>query len=112
MILTPFRRAIDQMSASDTPRVHLAIWLTSTRIALRGFAKFSVHRRWYGSFCRVIPLPEGAIADSAKANFKDGVLEILMQAPSREVSRGRRVEITEGAGSKESSQAKSGESQR
>lgn len=67
------------------------------------------NERSYGSFCRMIPLPEGAIADSAKANFKDGVLEILMQAPSREVSRGRRVEITEGAGSKESSESKTGE---
>jgi HSP20 family protein len=49
--------------------------------------------RSYGSFCRVIPLPEGALAESAKANFKDGVLEVTMQAPSREVRRGRRIEI-------------------
>lgn len=51
--------------------------------------------RSYGSFCRVIPLPDGAITDSAKANFNNGVLEIVMQAPPREVSRGRRIEITE-----------------
>lgn len=51
--------------------------------------------RSYGSFCRVIPLPEGTITDSAKANFNNGVLEIVMQAPPREVSRGRRIEITE-----------------
>ena len=37
--------------------------------------------RSYGSFCRVIPLPDGAITDSAKANFNNGVLEIVMQAP-------------------------------
>jgi HSP20 family protein len=53
--------------------------------------------RSYGSFCRVIPLPEGAISDQAKANFKDGVLEITMPAPPEQVSRGRRLEITEGA---------------
>src|SRR5438552_3163163 len=45
--------------------------------------------RSYGSFSRVIPLPEGAIADSAKASFENGVLEVAMQAPPREVSRGR-----------------------
>jgi HSP20 family protein len=51
--------------------------------------------RSYGSFSRVIPIPEGAIAESAKANFKDGVLEVTVQAPPREVSRGRRLEISE-----------------
>jgi HSP20 family protein len=51
--------------------------------------------RQYGSFYRVVPLPEGTIADSAKATFKNGVLEITLQAPPREVSRGRRLEIKE-----------------
>lgn len=56
--------------------------------------------RRYGSFYRVIPLPEGAIADNAKATFKDGVLEITMPAPPHEVSRGRRIEIGEGQSNK------------
>jgi HSP20 family molecular chaperone IbpA len=55
--------------------------------------------RSYGSFYRVIPLPEGAISESAKASFNNGVLEITVQAPPREVSRRRRVEISGGAGS-------------
>jgi HSP20 family molecular chaperone IbpA len=50
--------------------------------------------RSYGSFYRVIPLPEGAITESAKANFNNGVLEIVLQAPPREVSGKRRLEIT------------------
>jgi HSP20 family protein len=54
--------------------------------------------RSYGSFCRVVPLPEGAITDSAKAHFNDGVLEIVVQAPPREVSRGRRLEIADSSG--------------
>ena len=49
--------------------------------------------RGYGSFCRVIPLPEGAISEQAKANFKDGVLEITIPAPP--ASKGRRLEIAE-----------------
>jgi Hsp20/alpha crystallin family protein len=36
--------------------------------------------RRYGSFCRSITLPEGAMTDQAKATFKDGVLEIAMPA--------------------------------
>jgi len=51
--------------------------------------------RSYGSFCRVIPLPEGAMIDQAKATFRDGVLEVIMPAPP--ASKGRRLEITERA---------------
>ena len=51
--------------------------------------------RSYGRFNRVISLPEGVIADQAKATFKDGVLEITMPAPPEQARRGRRLEITE-----------------
>jgi HSP20 family protein len=53
--------------------------------------------RSYGSFWRVIPLPEGAITEQAKANFRDGVLEITMPVPPPSTSKGRRIEIAEGA---------------
>jgi HSP20 family protein len=56
---------------------------------------FYQSERSYGSFYRTIPLPEGAIADQAKATFKDGVLEIRMPAPPEQVTRGRRLEIKE-----------------
>ena len=49
--------------------------------------------REYGQFYRTIPLPEGVIAESAQASFRDGVLEVTMQAPPEEASRGRRLEI-------------------
>jgi HSP20 family protein len=52
--------------------------------------------RSYGSFCRVVPLPEGAMTDQAKATFDNGVLEITMPAPPDQVTRGRRLEISEG----------------
>jgi HSP20 family protein len=60
----------------------------------------------YGSFNRVIPLPDAAISDSAKATFRDGVLEIKMPAPPSEVRRGRRIEINA-----ESGQGRSGQNQ-
>lgn len=50
--------------------------------------------RSYGSFTRVIPLPPGTIADSAKASFTNGVLEVVMQAPSADARRGRRIDIS------------------
>jgi HSP20 family protein len=51
--------------------------------------------REYGGFYRAIPLPEGVIGESAEATFRDGLLEISMQAAPAETSRGRRVEITD-----------------
>jgi HSP20 family protein len=50
--------------------------------------------RSYGRFCRIVSLPEGAIGDSAKATFKNGVLEVVLQAPPHEATRGRRIEIS------------------
>jgi HSP20 family protein len=49
--------------------------------------------REYGQFHRTVPLPGGVIADSAEASFRNGVLEISMQAPPAEATRGRRLEI-------------------
>ena len=53
--------------------------------------------RSYGSFYRQIALPEGTMTDQAKAIFKDSVLEITVPAPPDQVTRGRRLEITEGS---------------
>ena len=47
----------------------------------------------YGSFSRVIALPEGIKADEAKATFKNGVLEVTLPAPSGKEKHGRRLEI-------------------
>ena len=48
--------------------------------------------RSYGSFFRSVPLPEGINAEEAKANFRDGVLEITMPSPQRQ-ERSRSIEI-------------------
>jgi len=44
----------------------------------------------YGTFRRVIALPEGANVDDAKATFEDGILELRIKQPQ---PRGRRIEI-------------------
>lgn len=49
--------------------------------------------RSYGYFSRSIALPEGAKADTAKATFKDGVLEIAIELPARKAPEARRVTI-------------------
>jgi HSP20 family protein len=53
--------------------------------------------REYGEFYRTIPLPEGVINESAQANFRDGVLEVTLQAAPSEANRGRKLEIKDGS---------------
>jgi HSP20 family protein len=57
--------------------------------------EFFRSERRYGTFRRQIPLPEGVNADQVTASFKDGVLEVSMPAPQRQM-RGRRIEIQGG----------------
>jgi HSP20 family protein len=83
-------------------REDVTVDVTDTDVCIQGERKhereeehegyYRTERR-YGSFSRVIPLPEGAVADQAKATFKDGVLEITMPAPP--AAKGRHLEITE-----------------
>jgi HSP20 family protein len=51
--------------------------------------------RLYGRFERVIPLPEGADAESAEARFANGVLEVTIKTPQRQ--KGRQIEIQSGS---------------
>jgi HSP20 family protein len=57
--------------------------------------------RVYGHFYRLIPLPEGAKIDEAKANFQNGVLEVIIPVPEAQRKR-RQIPI----GSLGSGQAK------
>ncbi len=61
--------------------------------------------RMYGSFYRLIPLPEGARLDSAKASLRNGVLEVTVPL---ERAKRRQIEIEiEGAGEGEGESSRS-----
>src|ERR1044071_610451 len=51
--------------------------------------------RSYGKFYRRLPLPDGVDPENADATFRDGVLEITMNAPKRTESKPRKVAISE-----------------
>jgi len=51
--------------------------------------------RSYGRFYRSVPLPEGLNADTAQANFRNGVLEITFEAPRRVESKRRKLEVAD-----------------
>jgi HSP20 family protein len=56
--------------------------------------------RHYGKFYREIPLPEGAHAADAKAQFRDGVLEVTLPVPEQKRNR-RSIPIDSGASSEQ-----------
>jgi HSP20 family protein len=65
-----------------------------------------VSERSYGTFHRVLRLPEGVDAESATATFRDGVLRIEMPVSRR--ARGRRLEIGDGEQTREPSSPQKG----
>ena len=56
--------------------------------------------RSYGKFYRRLPLPDGVEAENTNATFRDGVLEITMDAPKRTESKPRKVQISESSSPK------------
>lgn len=83
----------------------IKVELTDNLLTLQGERKlekkeeregYYYNERFQGSFYRSIPLPEGVDASKATAEFRNGVLEVVMPAPARPESKARRLEINEG----------------
>jgi len=55
--------------------------------------------RSYGRFYRAIPVPEGAAADKATAQFNNGVLNVVLPIPEI-LPKIREIPVTEGAPAK------------
>ena len=56
--------------------------------------------REYGSFYRVVPLPEGVKLENVNATFSDGVLEVSVPLPAKTAATVRTVAIEEPAKAK------------
>jgi len=83
----------------------VTVEVTDEAITIRGERKkekeekgegFYRTERSYGTFYRVLPLPEGVKTEAAKAEVRDGVLEITMPVVKVEEKK-RKLEITEPA---------------
>ncbi|MFZ5988516.1 MAG: Hsp20/alpha crystallin family protein [Bacillota bacterium] len=49
--------------------------------------------RYYGSFSRTIPLPIEVKSDQAKAEYKDGILSIIVPKVEPSEPKGRKIDI-------------------
>jgi len=100
-----FERADEVVVRADLPGLSkddIKIDLTDSAITIDGERKqereesdngYYRSERSYGHFYRRIPLPEGINVDTAKAQFRDGVLEVTMARAEREERKVRRLEI-------------------
>jgi HSP20 family protein len=79
----------------------VTVEVTDDAVVIQGERKYEheenqegVYRseRSYGRFYRQIPLPEGVKTENATANFKNGVLEVTLDAPQTAKNR-KRIEI-------------------
>src|SRR5207302_10479401 len=66
-----------------------ALVIQSERKQEREEHQKGIHRteRSYGRFYRAVPLPQGANAEQAQANFKDGVLEVKIPVSQQQSQR-------------------------
>ncbi|HHV95706.1 MAG TPA: Hsp20/alpha crystallin family protein [Clostridiaceae bacterium] len=80
----------------------LNIFIDENSIKLSGqtrkdneFKDENVYRseRYYGSFSRTIPLPAEVKTEQAKAEYKDGILSIVVPKAESAKMRGRRIDI-------------------
>src|ERR1041385_6476806 len=99
-----FERDSKLVIRADLPgmsKEDVTVDVTEDAVVIEGERKFEheeneqgVYRseRSYGRFHREIPLPEGVKTDNATANFKNGVLEIALDAADTTKNR-RRIDI-------------------
>jgi HSP20 family protein len=96
-------RITTDLPGLDEKDIHLTI--ENNRLTVSGEKKAETeekdrtyHRveRHYGSFSRIIDLPEGVDPDKIEASFKKGVLEIIIPKPAESVSQKKRIPIKAG----------------
>jgi HSP20 family protein len=110
--LEVFQRGNDLVVRADLPGIRkedVRLEIENDNLCIEGERRFEEEKRErgmyrsersYGTFRRVIPLPEGVDTDSVTANMKDGVLEVTVKVPEQ-TRRGRQIQIGEGEGTRQ-----------
>jgi HSP20 family protein len=103
-----FERAGEMVVRADLPGMNkedIRIDLTDRAITIDGERRqeheksdngYYRSERSYGRFYRRIPLPESVDIDTAKAYFRDGVLEVTFAVSERKEHRARKLEVSSG----------------
>ncbi|MEE9515138.1 MAG: Hsp20/alpha crystallin family protein [Candidatus Brocadiales bacterium] len=87
-----------ELPGVDPKRVDIAV--SGENLTIKGEKKeekeekgknFYRVERSYGNFCRTIPLPTAVEADKAKADYKEGVLQVTL--PKSDKAKAKRIPI-------------------
>jgi HSP20 family protein len=98
------RRLVTRVDLPGMKKEDVSVEVTDGHLALSGERKreteekkddFYRSEREYGSFYRLVPLPEGVKLEDVKATFADGVLEVSIPLPARPEAKVRKVQIDE-----------------
>lgn len=99
-------RLVTKIDLPGMKKADVTVEVTDGHLAISGERKreteekkqdFYRCEREYGSFYRVVPLPEGVKLEDVKATFADGVLEVSVPLPAQAGKKVRKVEIQESA---------------
>lgn len=97
-------RLVTKVDLPGVKKEDVTVQVTDGHLALSGErkqesaeTKDNVYRteREYGSFSRVVPLPQGVKLEDVQATFADGVLEVSVPLPTQPDTKVRKVEIQE-----------------
>ncbi len=99
-------RLIAKIDLPGMEKEHFKVKVTGGNLAISGERKSEAEEekenfyrceREFGSFYRVVPLPEGGKNEDVKATFADGVLEVSVPLPVKAEAKPQKVEIQEPA---------------
>jgi HSP20 family protein len=97
-------RLVTRVDLPGMKKEDVSVEVTDGHLALSGERKreteekkdnFYRNEREYGSFYRVVPLPDGVKLEDVKATFSEGVLEVSVPLPARPEANVRKVQIEE-----------------
>jgi HSP20 family protein len=97
-------RLVTKVDLPGVKKEDVRVEVTDGHLAISGERKSETEKktdtfyrceREYGSFCRVVPLPDGVRLEDVKATFSDGVLEVSVPLPAKPEAKVRKVEIQE-----------------
>jgi HSP20 family protein len=97
-------RLVTKVDLPGVKKEDVRVEVTDGHLAISGERKTEAEERKehfyrcereYGSFYRVVPMPEGAKLEDVKATFADGVLEVSVPLPAKPEAKVRNVEIQE-----------------
>jgi HSP20 family protein len=99
-------RLVTKIDLPGVKKEDVKVEVADRHLAISGERKSDTHETTenfyrseceYGSFYRLVPLPEGVKLEDVKATFENGVLQVSVPLPAKAEAKPRQIEIEGGA---------------